>query len=368
MDFSISAFEKAIKEEGVKQYLLKLTLITVIYILTAGIGLSLAGEFDQITTIWPPSGVAITALLLWGIHYWPGIFVGAFIANSLTGVSQSIATGIGIGNTLEAVIAILLIKRYVENSAIFEKITSIMWYVALGPFFGSIVAASIGVSSLFLGNVLRPDQVSDAWITWWVGDMIGALVIVPFVVAWSNKSYREQLSGHVYESVALALLVTITSTLIFTQSVHTALTTLPLVYIIFPIIMLAAVRFMQIGAVTAGMIITTAAIWGTLKRRGPFTISTSNAENLFALHFFILVVIFTAFILSIAVYARMRSEQAQAKQADELEKARQQILANISKQKDLQEQMHDATYKINSILTGIFDEKPPANQQRRRKS
>jgi len=355
MEPTIAAYERLIKEEGVKRYFAKLLSLTVVYVAAAKLGLALAFNFTQITTIWPATGIAMVALLLWGYHYWPAIFVGAFVANSLIGVPPHIALGISTGNTIEAVVAILLIRRYIPETGILERMSSIMRFVVLGPFLSSTIAASIGVATLVLGKIIPLARAGEAWLVWWVGDMMGALIIVPLVVAWQSHEYREQLNTHVYEALALLLAVVTISLIIFTQAPSTSAVTSALVYIIFPLIILASVRFMQIGAITAGTIIGLAAIWGTLSHRGPYAAVGPLEQNLFVMHFFLSVVIVTGLVLSVAVYGHLRSERAISKKSAQLEHARQQLLKNAAVRQELQSQMQDATTKINEILTGIFE-------------
>lgn len=366
MDKTLSAFERAIKDEGIKPYLTKLLSLALVYIVAARLGLSLAFSFDQITMIWPASGVAITALLLWGYHYWPGVFVGAFMINSLMGVSPAVSTGIAFGNTLEAIVAIFLIHRFVPHGKILETITGTVNFVVLAPFLSSIIAATIGVSSLLFGDIITASQVGQAWLVWWSGDLVGSFLLVPFIVAWSTKEYREEVAGHVYEALALLLIVSMVSLLIFTQEPQSTGTVLPFVYILFPLIILAAVRFRQIGAVTGGMVIAIASIWGTLVEKGPYVYGEVPEHNLFALHFFLLIIMVTALVLSVAVYGRIRSEDAMIKQAIELNQAKQQVIQHMEQRKDLQAQMNEATTKINEILTSIFDEKANRKSSRPR--
>jgi integral membrane sensor domain MASE1 len=357
------SFERAIKKEGSKPYLIKLAFLTIAYAATAKLGFSLAFNFEQITTIWPPSGIAVAALLLWGYYYWPGIFVGAFMANALSGASPVVAVAIALGNTIGGLASVYMVKRFIGID-ILGKISSIIGFIVLAAFLSPIVNATAGTAALLAGDVITSSQLLSAWTTWWVGDMIGILLVVPLIVAWSKKEYREPLGARLNEAIAMLLLVVMTSLVIFTQGATANQDSLPLTYMVFPLIILAAVRFTQIGAVTTGAIVTIAAVWSTVTGLGPYVKEDFPERGLLVLHFFILIIMLTALVLSVAVYGRLRSEQALAKKAKQLEQARQQILKNVEWRKDLQDQMKEAQDSINNILLGIFEsdtpKKPPS--------
>jgi integral membrane sensor domain MASE1 len=356
-------FERSIKKEGSKPYLIKLGILAFAYAVFAKLGLSLAFNFDQITTIWPPSGIAVAAIMIWGYYYWPGVFVGAFVANALTGAMPTVAVGIALGNTVGALVAVFLIKRFIGTD-ILGKISSIIGFVVLAAFLSPIINATTGTLALLAGGAIESAQLARAWTTWWVGDMMGILLITPLIMAWRNKEYREPLSTRLNEAIALLLLVAMTSLIIFSQSATNNQDSLPLTYMVFPLIILTAVRFTQIGAVTTGSIVTVAAVWSTIIGMGPFVKESSPEKGLLVMHFFILIIMLTALVLSVAVYGRLRSEQALAQKAKQLEHARQQILKNVEWRKDLQDQMKEAQDRINNILVGIFEsdtpKKPPS--------
>src|SRR5438105_1499422 len=104
------------------RYLLKLLALAFIYVALAKFGLSLAYSTEQVTTIWPPTGIALAALLILGQRYWPGIFLGAFIANITTDETAIIALGIAIGNTLEALTGAYLLRRIIKLDFGFSRI------------------------------------------------------------------------------------------------------------------------------------------------------------------------------------------------------------------------------------------------------
>src|SRR5438034_8966003 len=93
------------------KYIGKVAAIAVLYVLAARAGLQLDAISGFATLVWPPTGIALAALLLGGFALWPGVFLGAVVANILTGAPLLIAGGIGIGNTLEALLAAYALTR-----------------------------------------------------------------------------------------------------------------------------------------------------------------------------------------------------------------------------------------------------------------
>jgi integral membrane sensor domain MASE1 len=215
------------------------------------------------------------------------------------------------------------------------------------------------------GDYLSLSQLMHAWVTWWIGDMMGALIVVPLIAAWRITAFREMLSARLYEAVAMLLLVVMTSLIIFNQPPAEGQLVLPLVYLVFPLIILTAARFMQIGAVTTAAILTAAAVWSTTSGMGPYAQPSAPEKGLLVLHFFILVSVLTALVLSVAVYGRVESEKALARKARELERAQRQVLKNAEQRKDLQLQMKEAQDRINDILVGILDSESSSDRPRR---
>lgn len=352
----LQAIKNITKHESYEQYGAKIILIACVYVIFAKVGLSLALSTKQVSTVWPPTGIAMAIMLLMGYRYWPGILIGAFVANSLTAEPLFVAAIIGIGNTLEAVAGAYLIKHFIHSKNILDKIFNVVWFVILAAVLSTIISATIGVVSLALGGLIRVEQFTSVWQKWWVGDTMGALIILPLIVAWTNKRYRLIFRGHYVEAGVLFALVLVTSLVIFTHSASQSTIATPLTYLIFPLSIWAAVRFMQIGAVSVGLIVSISAIAGTLRQLGPFTNGSSIERNLIVLYFFIVVVLITSLVLASAVYQRLLSEQALKKQAEELKKSKKEILETIKSRDNLESQIKDAREKIADILDGVFSE------------
>src|SRR6185295_19262333 len=112
------------------------------------LGLSMAFVHISVSPVWPPTGIAIAAVLLFGSEVWPGIFGGAFIANLATGVGDVTAAGIAGGNTLEALAALWLLRRYVGTRNPLESALDVFAFVLLAALASTVVSATIGTTTL----------------------------------------------------------------------------------------------------------------------------------------------------------------------------------------------------------------------------
>src|SRR5262245_13134715 len=163
-----------------------LILVGLAYFTFAYLGLRFASLNSSATPIWPPTGIAIAAMLLWGPRIAPAIFVAAFLVNQLTAGSIFTSLAIAAGNTLEAAVAGYLIRHWAEGEQIFDTPTGTFKF-ALISLAATAVSATIGVSSLTLAGYADVSVSISVWLTWWLGDLAGALVVTPVVVLWAKS-------------------------------------------------------------------------------------------------------------------------------------------------------------------------------------
>src|SRR3990170_5272817 len=139
-------------------------------------GLSLASVNPSASAVWPPSGIALAALLLWGYRLWPGIFLGAFLVNITTQGNVATTLGIASGNTLEALLGAWLVGRFANGAKAFERARNIFKFVLLAGLISTAVSATFGVTSLTLGGYSPWDRYAAIWFTWWSGNIAGDLL------------------------------------------------------------------------------------------------------------------------------------------------------------------------------------------------
>ena len=168
-------------------YASRLLLIFLSYGLSGVFGLSLASWGDQVSLIWPPTGIALFALLVWGTRMWPAIALGAFLVNLYMGSSPAGAVAIAIGNTAGPVLAALALRRFGFDRR-FAVARDVLLYAGLGAMAGMAVNASVGTLSLILDGALSAAVAGQVWLTWWLGDALGVLVVGPALLALVDRS------------------------------------------------------------------------------------------------------------------------------------------------------------------------------------
>ncbi len=228
-----------------KPYAAKVAVLTGVYYGAAKLGLNLAFASSSVTAIWAPTGIALAAVLLWGYRVWPGVALGALLANGWTGIPIYSVLGIAAGNTLEALAGAYLLRELADFRASLERVRDVIALAILGGAVSTTISASIGVTSLLVGNEIASDNFGSVWRTWWLGDMGGDLVVAPaLLVAATHWPYR-RAPGRLPEAVALIAVVLAVSALIFSQST-------PLIFVLFPLGVWAALRFWQPGHRASG--------------------------------------------------------------------------------------------------------------------
>src|SRR3989442_3702183 len=159
-----------------------LVLLAVVYFAAAKVGFMLAFVHASATAVWPPTGIALAANLVLGYRVWPGILLGAFLANVTTEGTIATSLGIAVGNTLEGFVGAFLVNRFARGRHVFERPQDVLRYAVLAGIVSTAVSATLGVTSLSLGGVARWTDYGPIWLTWWLGDAGGAIVVAPPLV------------------------------------------------------------------------------------------------------------------------------------------------------------------------------------------
>jgi signal transduction histidine kinase len=317
--------------------------LAAIYFVSARLGLMMDAVAGFATLVWPPTGIALAALVILGYRVWPGIFIGAFIANLSTGAPLLAALGIGVGNTLEAVVGTYALRRIPGFRPSLDRLRDVVGLILLAAGLSTMVSATIGVSSLYLAGIVSPDQAGEAWRAWWLGDLIGDLVVAPVLLVWATTPRIRLATHRLLEGAALVASVLAVNFFIFGGSVVDNGATLRRGYLVFPLLIWAALRFGQHGTVSMTLLTSLIAVWGTAFGRGPFAQAVLH-ESLFALQTFMGVAAATFLVLGASIVERRRAEE-------KLRHAHATVVeANRAKAEFLAVMSHELRTPLNAIL------------------
>jgi len=256
--------------------------ILIVYIAAGRFALHFAFFNPSASPFWPPAGIALAALVIFGREVWPVICLGAFIVNvTTTGVVWTSAL-IAAGNTVEALVAGALVMRFAAGRKAFQTVESTLRVAALAGFASTTVGASIGAATLSAAGLARWVDFPYIWTTWWLGDLTGDLVFAPFILLWAAEpvlmNWRTVRWLEVAEAVFLIVSLAGVSLVVFAGLYPSDIKTYPLEFLCGPWLLWAAFRFGRREVATALVILSGIAVWGTVHGYGPFVHGTPNAS------------------------------------------------------------------------------------------
>jgi K+-sensing histidine kinase KdpD len=305
-----------------------LSSLTLVYVAAGKFGLRLAFVNASATAVWPPTGIALAAFVVLGYRIWPAILLGAFLVNVTTagGVAPSIA--IAVGNTLEGIVGSYLVNRFAHGRLVFEQARDIFTYVMLACIVSTTVSATVGVTSLTVSGLAAWATYGSIWLTWWLGDAVGAIVVTPVLMLWAIDPRVRWNRRHGLEAILLCLSALLVALTVFGGLFRIGVQHYPLEFLMLPIIVWAAFRFGQRGAATLALGLSGIAIWGTLAGFGPF-VRGSPGEALLLLQAFMGVIALTGLGIAAVVAERQQAREA-AERATERTRRLQQVTASLS--------------------------------------
>jgi signal transduction histidine kinase len=303
-----------------------LLAVAAVYVVAGKLGLLLAFVHASASAVWPPTGIAIAAFLLFGTGMWPAILVGAFVVNVTTAGSIVSSLGIAVGNTLEGIAAMYLANRFAGGRHAFQRPGMLLRYAVLAAVAATMVSATIGVSTLVLTVSATTEQFAPIWMTWWLGDLGGALVVAPLLVLWLTRVPRLRHGGSRGELLALLGALVATALFVFGPVEPFGARAYPVAFLTFPVLVWAALRFGPRGAATAVAILSGIAVWGTLNGAGPFMRPTQN-ESLLLLQGFLGIASVTTLALAAALLQREQAEERMVEAEEALRRAEERKVA-----------------------------------------
>ena len=278
-----------------------LLVLAGIYVALAKLGFLVAVAAEQVTLVWLPSGLSLAALVLFGRRLWPGVFLGALIANATTSAPLWTAGAIAVGNTLEAVLGAWLLQR-VGFSPRIRRLRDAVALIGLAGFGSTAVSASVGASVLCVADVRSWDSFATLWRDWWVGDAVGELVLAPLLLTWSGV--RRGKPGRRDAAEMVALLAAIGAACVLSFGLSDAFSrAYPLHLFVFPVVIWSALRMGPRGTSTVVFVTMSVAVGATVMGYGYFTAGFAE-DRLLTSHLLTVVVAATSLLLSGAIAER----------------------------------------------------------------
>ena len=326
---------------------LQIALLAVAYYAAAKISLVLAIPPGYATAVWPPSGIALAALLLWGTRLWPGIWIGSFGANVGVEGAVLVPAVIATGSALQAHVIAALLSRTIGVPRRFERVRDVAVFVGL-TVGGAVIAPTVALLPLATIYPLPAMELLSNWWTWWQGDACGMLIVAPLLLTWSvpgMKWTREK----VLEAIAFMMLLLAAGDLVFTGDAGRT-------FVMVPFVVWAAFRFGQREVMTTSAVICAMALWYTLGRlTGPFADEPRN-EALLLLLVFVSTVVVTGLMLCALLAqlhaAREELETRVAQRTSALAESERRFRLLVESVVDYAIYMLDATGRVASWNAG----------------
>ncbi len=344
--------------------LLEVAGLAACYLLAAFAGLRFAIPPGNATAIWPASGIALAGLLLLGPRVWPGIWLGATLANLTTSVAFPVAAAIGLGNTLEALIAAWFLRRKGRTvSASFRNARGVFVFAAVAVI-ASFSAATVGVLTLRAADNLLWPSFALNWVTWSLGDIAGMVIVTPLLIALRRIArFRASRARWLEAGLAILALASV-SQLLFGGLLEEALAR-DLLYLPLFLLVWLALRFDLGGVSAATFLLAAAAVWGTSRGVGVYA-GRAVPESLLNLQVLMISYALTGLALVATVSRRRRAERALLSSRHRLERvvserttgllnANRALREEVAERKRLQEmeQLRLAA-ALNSVGEGII--------------
>jgi PAS domain S-box-containing protein len=290
-------------------------ILAITYVIGGKLGLKLAFVNEYATAVWPPTGIALTGLLLWGYRMWPGVLIGAFLVNVTTGdlsVNRMLASVvIASGNTLEALLGAYLVNRHARGAHAFERPQDAFTFAVVAAIVSTSMSATVGVTGLLLTGLAKWINIADIWLTWWIGDAAGDLVVAPALILWAtNRRVRWSRGRLLVEAGLLSVCLSLLFLTVFTDIFSSGPAHLGLAIVCVPPLLWIAFRLGQREAATAMLLLSCIAVWGATHglRIGQY----SRAEVLLEVQAYLAIISVMVMTVAAEVAERKRREREQA--------------------------------------------------------
>lgn len=295
-----------IKNTYLKQGLIIL-LFFIAYILTARFGLSFNAVSGFAALLWIPSGISLAFLFFFGYEFWPAVLLSSFVVNFTLGANPLIALGIGLGNTVEAVAGVYILKKTNFNPSLLTVKDVLLLTVLAAPISAGL-SATVGVSMLLAGRLTTFATYLDTWRAWFVGDTISFVIVASLIFVWKKRPSFSRDVKQLGELLSFVAVMLLSAMIVFGGLFGIFPPGLPITFLMFPPLLWVSLRFGQKVTITTVFLLSLFAAVQTLHGLGPFAVGKVN-DRLLLLQSFIGIIGITSMIVA-AIEAERRKLDA----------------------------------------------------------
>jgi PAS domain S-box-containing protein len=290
--------------------LTRVVVLIAFYFVGGIIGKETSFLSGSVALVWPPAGIALAAILLFGYRFWPGVALGAVLFSFMNGTPFGFFTlGTAIGNTMGAIVCTYLLRRFINFDTAMERTRDVTGFIVLACFVGTTVNAAFNVVSLIYSGVTTWDNLFATTLAWWVPNALAALVVAPVIITWASPS-TTRWNGRLITEASVCGIGLVLGTLIsFNSWFVYGLQNYALAYLPFPFLIWGALRFGQRGATAGTLLVSGLAILSLLRGAGPFVTDTET-DSLMLIGSYIGILGVTNMLLAAGAAERRAAERA----------------------------------------------------------
>jgi signal transduction histidine kinase/CheY-like chemotaxis protein len=349
----------------------------VVYFVAGTLGLAVAFLHPSATPIWAPAGIGLAAVLVAGRAMLPAIAIGAFLVSLTTKAPWEASLAIAMGNALEALAGSALAERTADGTRCFMRGRTLVRFVLFTGLLSTMVGPTIGATALSVAGQARWASYGPIWLTWWLGDTGGVLVVAPFLILWATDYRLDWDAARALEAAALLLSIAVLGVFVIFPWPPLPGSGYPVAFLSFPLILWAAFAFGPRETATVVLLLSAVSVWSTLHGVGPFALASQN-QSLLLLDSFVIVASLTGMGLAAVVREQqgtaqalknaerrlqrlLRYEQAERRQAEAINKAKDQFLAVLGH--ELRSPLSALSHAIEALARGAEREPRVAQLQ-----
>ncbi len=244
--------------------------VALAYYLTGKLGFTLAFMHTHVSPVWPPTGLALGAALVFGYRVWPAIVLGviALTAWGPSGLPWLAVIAIAFGDVVEALAGAWFIRTFSGQPNPIYDAKAFLCFLGGGVILSTAISATIGVAILCLSGTANWEESRPLWCTWWLGDAIGALLVTPFIVAVFTSEFRLPPRAKIVEGAIVALTLALICYFIYSEPQATKGNSFPQTLLLMPALAWAAFHFSKLGLSSAVLMVSMAGVWGRVNSLG----------------------------------------------------------------------------------------------------